>query len=196
MTWCLSTSCREVLTYISRSLTLFSPTLPPTLPAPAPPLHLLRLPFFFLLFPPAASPAPPAPPDATDGHQTFLRPLCHALCGRGLVSVDHGSRARRPQAPDSPSDRAALQVLAAHQPGGWARACVRVHTHTHEHSLIDVLSLQRLHRALNSVFTDDKLQTVAKSEKRYSLHPGNRPIMDFFFTLSLFHFYILLIRTH
>lgn len=34
--------------------------------------------------------------------------------------------------------------------------------------------LQRLHRALNSVFTDDKLQTVAKPEKRYGLCPGRQ----------------------
>lgn len=30
-----------------------------------------------------------------------------------------------------------------------------------------VLVFQRLHRALNSVFTDDKLPTVTKPEKRY-----------------------------
>lgn len=28
---------------------------------------------------------------------------------------------------------------------------------------------QRLHRALNSVFTDDKLPTVTKPEKRYCI---------------------------
>lgn len=34
-----------------------------------------------------------------------------------------------------------------------------------------LLVFQRLHRALNSVFTDDKLPTVTKPEKRYCPRP-------------------------
>lgn len=55
--------------------------------------------------------------DAADGNQTFLRLVCDAVCGRGLISAHHRGRTRGAQAGDSQSPPAALQVLAPHQPG-------------------------------------------------------------------------------
>lgn len=56
-------------------------------------------------------------PDAADGHQAFLRLVCDALRGRGLISADHNGRAHCVQAGDPEGQRATLQILAAYEPG-------------------------------------------------------------------------------
>ena len=79
-------------------------------------LHLkkkIRIPDLLLSsFPPSATFSPL--PDTADGHKAFLRSVCDALCGRGLISADHNSRTHRVQAGDPEGQGATLQILAAH----------------------------------------------------------------------------------
>lgn len=71
--------------------------------------------------PPPDSPVCPCfSPDSPDGDQTFLRSVCDAVCGRGLVSADHHGGTHRVQAGHPPREGAALQILAPHQSGDTA----------------------------------------------------------------------------
>lgn len=68
-------------------------------------------------------------PDAADGDKAFLRSVCDALRGRGLVSAHHDSRAHRVQAGDPESQGASLQILAAHEPGTVFALLIRTQPH-------------------------------------------------------------------
>lgn len=55
--------------------------------------------------------------DTADGHKALLRSVCDAVCGCGLISTDHNSRAHCIQAGHSQGQGATLQILAAHKSG-------------------------------------------------------------------------------
>lgn len=118
--------------------------------SPLPPLTLSSL----------DSPTPHVSPDAADGHKAFLRSVCDALCGRGLISADYNSGAHRVQAGDPEGQGATLQILAAHQPGdSHSLSLSHIHRHTDRERDITAISQEWERSTLKSEEISDYYHT-------------------------------------